>query len=218
MSSSGAPSVLPTFGAVPRFGTNPLAWAAPADTMPPFMIDVGTSQIAQNKLRLARRVNAMVEPAWIARRDGTPIMEPVPVPDEYYLLPMGGTREQGSHKGYGLAAVVDIMCSTLTGLGPGFVSLKPGYHLLAYRIDAFVDAGQFKRDMDTFLRGLTETPPAPGYDRVVYPGLIEAEEEEHRLQEGIPYHVEVIEWFRSIANELKLDFKFLDAVPERAER
>jgi len=209
MSSSGPPSVLPTFGAVPRVGTNPLAWAAPAATMPPFLLDIGTSQIAQNKMRLARRVGALVEPGWIARMDGSPVMERIPVPDEYHLLPLGGTREQGSHKGYGLAAIVDIMCSTLSGLGGGFLARVPGYHLLAYRIDAFVDTDQFKADMDTWLRGLTETPTAPGHERVVYPGLLEAEEREVRLREGIPYHSEVIGWYGKIGAELGLDFPFV---------
>jgi L-2-hydroxycarboxylate dehydrogenase (NAD+) len=209
MSSSGVPSVLPTFGAAPMLGTNPLAWAAPAETMPPFLLDIGTSQVAQNKLRLARRVGAQVEPGWIARPDGSPIMERVPVPDECYLLPLGGTREQGSHKGYGLAAVVDIMCSTLTGIGPGFISRLPGYHLIAYRIDAFVDVAKFKADMDGFLRGLCDTPPAPGHDRVVYPGLLEAEERERRLVDGIPYHSEVIEWFATTARAMNLEFEFV---------
>lgn len=209
MSSSGVPSVLPTFGAVPMLGTNPLAWAAPAATMPPFLLDVGTSQVAQNKLRLARRVGAVVEPGWIAELDGSPIMERIPVPDECYLLPLGGTREQGSHKGYGLGAIVDIMCSTLTGLGPGFLARTPGYHLLAYRIDAFTDPDQFKRDMDGFLRGLCETPPAPGHERVVYPGLLEAEETARRTIEGIPYHTEVIDWFARTAAEMDLQFEFL---------
>ena len=208
MSSSGPPAMLPTFGALPRLGTNPIAWAAPADEMPPFVLDMGTTQIANNKIRLAKRVGAQVEPGWIARTDGTPIMERVDVPDEFYMLPLGGTREQGSHKGYGLGAVVDIMCSTLSGLGPGFIALVPGFHFLAYRIDAFIDLDQFKADMDRFLRGLVETPPAPGHDRVVYPGLLEAEEERVRLEEGIPYHREVIEWFRGIGGELGLRFDF----------
>jgi L-2-hydroxycarboxylate dehydrogenase (NAD+) len=210
MSSSGPPSVLPTFGAAPRLGTNPLAWAAPADTMPPFLLDIGTSQVAQNKLRLARRVGALVEPGWIAGPDGAPIMDRIPVPDECYLLPLGGTREQGSHKGYGLAAIVDIMCSTLTGLGGGFIVREPGFHLLAYRIDAFVDVAKFKADMDEWLRGLTETPTAPGHERVVYPGLLEWEEREVRLREGIPYHSEVIGWFGKVGRELGLDFPFVD--------
>jgi LDH2 family malate/lactate/ureidoglycolate dehydrogenase len=208
MSSSGAVSMLPTFGAEPRLGTNPIAWAAPAGEMPPFVMDFGTTQIANNKIRLARRVGAQVEPAWIARTDGTPIMERSDIPDEYYMLPLGGTREQGSHKGYGLGAMIDVMCSSLSGLGPGFLALVPGYHLLAYRIDAFIDVPDFKRHMDAFLRGLAETKPAPGHDRVVYPGLIEAEEEAVRREQGIPYHREVIDWFRTIEAELGLHFAF----------
>ena len=176
--------------------------------MPPFVLDMGTTQIANNKLRLARRIGAQLEPGWIARLDGSPILERTDVPDECYMLPLGGTREQGSHKGYGLGAVVDIMCSTLSGLAPGFLALVPGFHLLAYRIDAFLDLDQFQRDMDAFLRGLVDTPPAPGHDRVVYPGLLEADEERVRLAEGIPYHTEVIDWFRTIGAELGLTFDF----------
>lgn len=208
MSTSGRPSVLPTWGAEPRLGTNPIAWAAPAGEMPPFVFDIGTSQIAQNKMRLAKRVGARIAPGWIARADGTPVMEEIDFPDEYHLLPFGGTRELGSHKGYGLGSVVDILCNALGGIGPGFLDPGPGFHLAAYRIDAFVDVDKFKRDMDTFLRGMTATRPAPGHARVVYAGLLESEEEAVRRESGIPYHTEVIEWFRTIEAELHLDFSF----------
>ena len=208
MSTSGRPIVVPTWGAQPRLGTNPIAWAAPAASMPPFVFDIGTSQVAMNKMRLAQRVGAKIAPGWVATLDGTPVMEEIDFPDEFYLLPLGGTRELGSHKGYGLGAVVDILGSTLTGLGAGFISGQPGYHLMAYRIDAFVDADKFKADMDEFLRGLAATKPAPGHERVVYPGLLEAEEQRRRLEEGIPYHTEVIDWFRQIEGELGLDFNF----------
>lgn len=124
------------------------------------------------------------------------------------MLPLGGTRENGSHKGYGLGAIVDIMSSSLSGLGPNFLNPVPGFHLLAYRIDAFIDVADFKANMDNFLRGLAETKPAPGHSRVVYPGLLEAEEEAVRREQGIPYHSEVIEWFSTIEDELGLDFSF----------
>ena len=208
MSTSGRAIVLPTWGAEPRLGTNPIAWAVPADTMPPFVFDIGTSQIAANKMRLAKRVGARIAPGWIARADGTPVMEEIDFPDEYHLLPFGGTRELGSHKGYGLGAVVDILSSILGGIGPGFLDPGPGFHLMAYRIDAFIEVAQFKRDMDTFLRGLAATRPAPGQTRVVYAGLLEAEEEARRRETGIPYHTEVIGWFRSVEQELGLRFSF----------
>tara|TARA_Y100000588_G_scaffold344078_1_gene390012 strand:+ start:1073 stop:2149 length:1077 start_codon:yes stop_codon:yes gene_type:complete len=208
MSSSGRPVMVPTFGAEPRLGTNPFAWAAPAGEMAPFMIDVGTTQIANNKLSLARRLGAQVEPGWLARMDGSPIMERVDVPEQSYMLPIGGTREQGSHKGYGIGAIIDIMCSSLSGLGPGFLAFEPGFHLLAYRIDAFIDTADFKASMDEFLRGLANTKPAPGHKRVIYPGQLEAEEEVIRTADGIPYHREVIDWFSTIETELGLNFDF----------
>ncbi len=140
--------------------------------------------------------------------DGSTVMEEIDAPDEFHLLPVGGTREMGSHKGYGLGSVVDILANTLTGIGPGFLSNKTGYHMQAIRIDAFSDVDDFKSDMDSFLRGLSETPPAPGHERVVYSGLFEVEEERERRETGIPYDTEVIDCFRQIEKELRLDFTF----------
>jgi len=203
-------SMVPTFGAEKRFATNPWAWAAPARKMPPFVFDVATTQVAGNKLRLADRVGAMLEPGWITRPDGDPIMEETNLPPrgQYHMLPVGGTREQGSHKGYGLAAIADIMAETLSGNGPGF--LNPGtmgHFVSAYKIDAFTDAEAFKDNMDAFLEGLANTPPAPGHERVYYAGLPEHEETQKRLAEGIPYHREVIQWFLATRDELDLEFE-----------
>jgi len=62
--------------------------------------------------------------------------------------------------------------------------------------------------MDEYLRGLQDTPTAPGHDRVVYAGLPEHEEEARRREKGIPYHPEVIEWFRGVTAELGLPDRF----------
>ena len=162
--------------------------------------------------RLASRVGAPMAPGWIAKPDGTPIMEETPLPanrDDYHMLPFGGTRDQGSHKGYGFAAVCEILCDVLSGQGAGFLMPQAppgvmGHFVQVYKVDAFTDVDRFKTDMDDFLEGLANTKPAPGHDRVVYPGLPEAEETEIRLRDGIPYHRSVIEWFHSISNELDL--------------
>ena len=126
--------VLPTFGAIPRLGTNPISIAAPANTEPFLLYDAATSTIAGNKIMLARRVGANMEPGWIADPDGTPIMEERPVPDglmyglgAHNLLPLGGTREQGSHKGYGLGLMVEVLATLLSGTVPSMVEEKsPG--------------------------------------------------------------------------------------------
>jgi len=206
MTGSGGVQAVPTFGAEPRFGTNPIAYAVPARRMPPFLFDVATTQVAGNKIRLARRVGAGLIPNWVAGPDGTVIdRETDGIPDEYFMLPFGGTRENGSHKGYAFAAVVDIMTGQLSGAGPGFIHQKTAHYFQAWKIDAFMDTDKFKDDMDDFLEGLKNTPPAPGQERVFYPGLSEFEETNKRKEEGIPYHREVIEWFGIASSELGVD-------------
>ena len=55
----------------------------------------------------------------MAEEDGTPIMEEVPPPDSDIplLLPLGGTRELGSHKGYGLGMMAEILTTLIVRCG-----------------------------------------------------------------------------------------------------
>ncbi len=203
----GGLEMVPTFGGEARVGLNPIGIAVPARAEPPFVFDASMSSIAGNKIRIAQRLGSTVLPGWIATADGTPIMEESPVPDEFLMLPLGGTREIGSHKGYGLAVMVDILSGLLGGDPAGF-ERAPGdvsHHFLAYRIDAFTDLEGFKDRMDAYLRGLRETKPAPGEERVLYAGLPEHEAELDRRARGIPYHPKVVEWFRKTTGELGVE-------------
>lgn len=199
----------PTFGAKPMLGTNPLAIAAPTRNEPPFVFDASMSSVAVNKILNARRLGAMIPAGWIADTNGTPIMHEVPVPEEFILLPTGGSRAIGSHKGYGLAVMIDILCGLLGGNPAGFERPygEVSHHLLAYRIDAFTELDAFKDHMDAYMKGLRETPPAPGEERVLYAGLKEHETEQDRRANGIPYHPEVIDWHRQIAEELGVEHR-----------
>lgn len=199
----GGLSVAPTFGAKAMVGLNPLAVAAPAATEPPFVFDASMSSVAGNKIRLARRLGVRVPGGWIATPDGTPVMEESDVPDDFLMLPLGGTRDIGSHKGFSLAVMVDVLSGLLSGAGPGFqVAGTASHHFLAYNIEAFTDLAQFRAQMDTYLRALRETPPAPGAERVVYAGLQSHENEVERRERGIPYHPDVIGYYRGLAKEL----------------
>ena len=61
---------------------------------------------------------------------------------------------------------------------------------------------EFKEAMDRFLRTLRNTPSAPGQDRVLFPGLPEAEAELDRRANGIPLHQDVVTWLRDLCGEL----------------
>jgi L-2-hydroxycarboxylate dehydrogenase (NAD+) len=201
----GGIMITPTYGAKAMLGLNPIGVAAPAGREVPYIFDASMSAVAGNKITLARRMGETVLPGWIAEADGTPVMDERPVPDEFLMLPLGATREIGSHKGYGLALMVDVVTGVLSGTGPGY--LRRGgiaHHFTAYDVEAFVDTAQFKADMDTYLRDLRETPTAPGADRVYYAGLMEHEEAIDRRERGIPYHPEVVEWFAVVTAELRV--------------
>ncbi len=198
-------AVPPTFGREARLGTNPISFAAPSANEGPFVLDMATSTIAVNKFRNAKRLGEKLPPGMIAGIDGVPIMSSVLVPDEYFPLPLGSTREMGSHKGYGLAAMVEILCSLLSG--SGFVARDgPFQHMVAaYSIDAFTDVKPFKDDMDEFIRSLKSTEPAAGQKRVLVPGEPEAEEEVERLTRGIPLHRDVVKTLRRLCLEYQVE-------------
>ena len=199
-------SVVPTFAAKPLLGTNPIALAAPARTEAPMLFDAATSAIAGNKIRLAMRVGSPLLPGWVTDTDGTPIMEEKPVfnREEIFQLPLGGTREQGSHKGYGFALMAEVLSTMLAGALPTMLVAGSGSknHFAAYDIKAFTDVDQFKDSMDQMLKTLRTATPAPGNDRVLYPGLSEHEEIAERRAHGIPLHKEVIEWFGTVTKEM----------------
>lgn len=202
------PSTVPTFAGQAAVGTNPIAVAAPAGEEAPFVFDAAMSVIAGNKIGLAKRLGIDLEPGWITRTDGTPILERAPVPEEYFLLPAGSSRELGSHKGYSLAVVVDILGGILNGSPAGPIATRGhnNHFLAAYAVDAFIDVAEFKRGMDEYLRSLRNLKPVPGRERVVYAGLMEAEEEADRRERGIPLHPEVYQWFQSACNEFGVPF------------
>jgi LDH2 family malate/lactate/ureidoglycolate dehydrogenase len=205
--TGGGAVMVPTYGAVPRVGAVPHAWAVPADKMPPFVLDISSSAVAANKIQLLRRTGAQLLPGLLADEKGTPIMEEQDVPAETRLLPWGSTRELGSHKGYGMAVIGQVFSGILSA-GLFGVSNPPGngsQFVAAFSIDAFRDVSEFKQSMDEFLTYLVETPPAPGHDRVYYAGLPEHEETLVRERDGIPLHREVVEWFDSETDELKLE-------------
>jgi len=153
--TAGGNSMVPTFGAEPRLGTNPIAFAAPAASEPFFMFDAATTSIAGNKIGLLRRLGRPLEPGWVANDDGSPDMQGGQEPEfsagsVRMQLPLGSTREMGSHKGYSLGVIVDILCGVMSGAA-GFDKAdrsRRGHFVAAYNIAGFVPVDEFKKNME----------------------------------------------------------------------
>ena len=113
--TNASPLVAPTFSTERLLGTNPIAVAIPAGNQPPFVADMATTTAANGKLEILQRKNLPAPEGWIQDKDGHISTNQHEVKNGGALLPLGGTREQGSHKGYALGSIVDIFSAVLSG-------------------------------------------------------------------------------------------------------
>lgn len=197
--------VLPTFGRDARLGTNPIAVGVPAGEEPPFLLDMATSTVPLGKIMLAMRAGTPIPLGWAADREGQPTSDARAAFEALRLLPLGGTFQQGSHKGYGLAALVDILCGALSGSvqgDHGGVGNEVGHFFAALDPSVFVPIADFKTSMDRFLRRLRETPPVDPAEPVIYAGWKEHLALQERMRDGIPLHGKVLDYLRRLSGEL----------------
>jgi L-2-hydroxycarboxylate dehydrogenase (NAD+) len=200
--------VVPTFGREPRFGTNPMCFAVPADRERAFVLDMATTTAAAGKLELAARLGKAIPSGWALNEKAEVTDDPRVAQKARRLLPLGGSRDGGSHKGYGLAILVEILCGVLTGTMTALNTDQDprGHFFGAIRIDTFRPLGEFKKDMDRLIGELRSTPPIEGQRRVYVAGEIEFETAEERTERGIPLHASVLTGLRAVSEQLGVPY------------
>ncbi|WP_161890022.1 Ldh family oxidoreductase [Pontibacter russatus] len=199
--TNASPLVAPTFSTDRMLGTNPIAVAIPTKDQPAFVADFATASAANGKLEILQRKEKKAPVGWIQTKDGERSTNANELKDGGALLPLGSDRTHGSHKGYALAAIVDIFSAVLSGANygpwvPPFVSFLPvadnlpgegiGHFLGAMRIDAFRPADEFKAHMDNWIQAFRKAKVKKGEKAVLIPGDPERETTEKRLKKGIP--------------------------------
>lgn len=185
-SGQGPKSVAPFGGREARLGTNPLCIAFPTDLPGPVFIDMATSAVAAGKLNVARARNQPIPLGWLLDKDGRPTTDPNAQREGGVMLPLGGPE---GHKGYGLSFAVETFAALLPGLGFGIDPHgrhNDGSFMLTIDPSAFMPLDEFKGQVEAFVRYLKDTPPAEGFDEVLYPGEKEYRTEQQRRQSGIP--------------------------------
>lgn len=218
--TNASPLVAPTFSTERMLGTNPIAVAIPAKEQPAFVADFATTTAANGKLEILQRKNEEAPYGWIQDKEGNPSKNPHELKNGGALLPLGGDREHGSHKGYCLGAIVDIFSAVLSGANygpwaPPFVSFLPlapdpvgeglGHFFGAMRVDAFRPADEFKSNMDTWIGRFRAATPVPG-EKVLIPGDPERAMHQERLENGIPVIAPVVKDMQEVAAKFKLNF------------
>jgi len=219
--TNASPLVAPTFSIDKMLGTNPICVAAPAGKEPAFVADLATTTAANGKLEILQRKNADTPDGWVQDESGNPTNDANILKKGGALLPLGGDREHGSHKGYALGAVVDIFSALLSGANyapwvPPFPAYVPmpaqqpgkgiGHFLGAMRVDAFRPADEFKAAMDHWIQGFRSARTVPGEEKVLVPGDPEREFEKERMANGIPLLKAVVDDLSALAERFSIKF------------
>ncbi len=193
--------VVPTRAAVPVLGTNPIAFAAPAQRNRSFLLDMATSTVAANKVKVYDLQGKQLPAGWVLDGEGRPITDPALAWDTVMkqpkggLTPVGGTPEMASHKGYGLGMMAHILGGVLSGASFSPIRVRSqrpqdpddiGHFFMALDPKAFREEGAFERDLDDAIDVLHAAPPADPAKPVLVAGDPEAASRAQRLRDGIP--------------------------------
>ena len=210
MTGTSQRAVVPTFAREPRYSTNPIAFAAPAEKNSDFVLDMATSTVAVGKVNIARRAGKPLPTGWAVDAQGQPEHDAEAAfnATPKRLTPLGGTRELGSHKGYGLAMMVEVLSSILCDAGVGGhdteswepgETLNIGHFMLVIDPKRFGAAGGFEQRLDRLVDMLHGTPSADPDQPVLVPGDPEHASIPRRQAEGIPLVPKLVEELREVA-------------------
>jgi LDH2 family malate/lactate/ureidoglycolate dehydrogenase len=202
-------------------GTNPLAFAAPARRHPPFQLDMATTTVAAGKVKVHKLNHRPVPPGWVVDGQGQAVTDA----EEAYryvferpeggITPLGGGRDVGGHKGYGLAVMVHILGGTLAGAS--FSPLrnktqKPsdphniGHFFLAIDPRAFRAEGEFEHDLDQVIDALHGARRADPAQPVLVAGDPEMATRVERLRDGVPVPDDLLAQLRDVVKSASVPF------------
>ena len=213
--TNAGPGVAPTYGRTRMLGTNPLAVAAPTRSERPFLLDMATSSVAAGKPQIASWEGRSVPGGWGIDADGAVTTDPDVMLRSGALLPLGSFPELSSHKGYGLAVMVQILSAVLGGgpydhdvrnltLGTAARPTGVSHFFGALDVARFGDPEDFVSRLDGLICALHGAPRQGGQERIYVAGEKEWEKEEAYRAQGIPVHEAILERLRVLADRLHI--------------
>ena len=209
LTSNGGPAMAPWGGRQKIIGTNPWSVAAPAGRHAPFVVDMANTGVARGKIYLARQRRLPIPLGWAINAADAPTTDPQEAIDGI-ILPMA------EHKGYAIAAMVDMLSGVLTGSGflsevnsPYKTAEKSncGHLMIALNIEAMQPLNDFNSRMERYISEIKSVPLAQGVDEVFYPGEIEAKSNARNRKEGLLFPEDTLGDLNRIAGETGLEEK-----------
>ncbi|GAB0088322.1 uncharacterized protein DMENIID0001_027250 [Sergentomyia squamirostris] len=110
-----SPLMSPTRSKEAALGTNPLSLGAPAANDDSFILDMATTSVAVGKIEMQKRKNEPIPMGWAQDPSGHATTDASVAFETGCLMPLGGEEVTSGYKGYGLGALVEIMCGIMSG-------------------------------------------------------------------------------------------------------
>ncbi len=220
-SCNSRPAMLPTFSMQAFVGTNPIAFAMPANPHN-YIFDAATTTVPQGKVEVYRKLGKDLPALWVAKDGQTPVydhnntetLNKTRDPEAYVgLTPLGGvTEETGSHKGFGLGVMVEVFTSILSmgntsvEITPEDLSVGPAQSFIAIDPSIFGDKDAIIEKFSDYLQQIRELPAVPG--KTIYvAGDKEALAYDDRKANGIIIDDHTLEEVTDIAKRLGIDYE-----------
>ena len=223
--TNARPSIAPTYGVENMMGTNPLVFSLPTDEEFPFCIDCATSVVQRGKIEFYARQGKDTPAGQVISQDGTAMTDSEEilkalVSGTAALAPLGGIGdEMAGYKGYGYAAVVEILSAALAGgqymkalSGRNAAGEPEMYHLGHFFFvidpDAFMGQEEFRKIAGDICRTLRASRKAPGHDRIYTAGEKEYLAWLDRKDKGVPINASERKDLTAVRDKLGLPYKF----------
>jgi LDH2 family malate/lactate/ureidoglycolate dehydrogenase len=206
-SASGI-QVAPTGGKQARLGTDPWSFAAPSADGVPFLLDMATTTVAAGRIRNKANEGLPTPPGWVITKDGGPSTNALEASElGGFLTSLGGSPEGSSYKGYGLAAMVNILTACLSGstlITDPMHTKKPqgmdiGHCFFAIDPGLFRDPADFRADVTRFCNDLRATTPIDPAKPVMVAGDPERATAARRMEQGVPVGLGLLSQVRQLA-------------------
>ncbi len=186
--SNADPVIAVPNGRAKAIGTNPFSFAAPLGNGKSIFLDIALSNVAALKVIMAQEKKQAIPDTWLVDEEGLPTDDAYKFPKHASLQPMA------AHKGYGLAVLVELLASVMTGAGilsevaswnlDLSSTNNAGHAFIAVDVSQMMPIDVFTARINQMADEIKNGPTAKNAKKIFLPGEMEWEKREKALETG----------------------------------
>lgn len=197
-------------------GSNPFAYAAPMKGGRSVFLDIALSNVAALKVIMAKEKGETLPPGCLVDEEGKGITDPTTFPEHSSLAPMA------AHKGYGLAVMVEILASVMTGAGmlsqvrswnlvPS-TNNNAGHAFIAIDVSKMMPMDLFEERMQAMADEIHHAKKAVGAKQIYLPGEMDWDKYDAAMKNGwIEIPDAMADSLKTLSEKIGLNIEWLSA-------